>query len=290
MSRMTHRRPTRSGRAARHLVAAAALACGEAAPPPQKTDTPVAAAPASAAPDSSLATLAPLRAVHFDDQLADSLFGARADSSDLGTGVLALRVGAGTDSSRYPWADTLRLRAAPRGDAAVVAAWIVAMPSSGSWEYALHGPGGARPNDIEYEYEERGLPIDSTSGTWVRAIVGWDTAGARVTGWADATDTARVRLVAWAEKIKEAPWFFRDSTQARLFTSLDDTLSEGDRPPGEFTMDPLESRGRWLRVRFRAGVEPCDEQDTTGKPTRDVWIPYLDRRGRPLVFYPTRGC
>jgi hypothetical protein len=35
---------------------------------------------------------------------------------------------------------------------------------------------------------------------------------------------------------------------------------------------------------------PCQGDRTEGTQTRDVWIRYLDARGRPLMFYPTRGC
>jgi hypothetical protein len=34
----------------------------------------------------------------------------------------------------------------------------------------------------------------------------------------------------------------------------------------------------------------CEGADTTAATRREVWVEYLDRRGRPKVFYPSRGC
>ena len=57
------------------------------------------------------------------------------------------------------------------------------------------------------------------------------------------------------------------------------------RGPG-YSMEPLAVRGSWMEVRLVQGM--CGEMppDTLGQ----AWIRYLDPRGRPLVWYHTRGC
>lgn len=282
MSRMTHRPSTGAGRRAACLLALLAAACGGG----ERAREP---APPAAARGAAPGPLVPLAAG--DPFVRDTArFGALADSSDLGTGVVALRLAPGGDSARYPWADTLVFRAEPRADAPAVAALVVSMPASGSWTYAVLGPAGAHANLLEYAYEENGIPVDSLAGGWVRGIVAWAPAG-RVTGWADASDTGRVRHVRWAEHLAEHAWFFRDERAARLHDELADTVHPGVPPPtGPYTMEPLETRGRWMRVRLRWPGERCEAADTAGAQTREAWVAYLDPRGRPLVWYPSRGC
>jgi hypothetical protein len=78
---------------------------------------------------------------------------------------------------------------------------------------------------------------------------------------------------------------------ARLFDGLADTLGPGaPAPTTSFELTTLETRGRWMRVRLRAPFDVCEGQDTAGVPVREAWIAYLDPRGRPLMFYPPRGC
>lgn len=305
MGRLTHLRSGALG-ASRHVPAHAirrfapvgvalltaslsALGCGRRDPAPraaQSTPTTVAAAPAAA----SRPELAPLEWAPSKDQLADSLFGPRADSSDLGVGLVALRIHGGAGDSLSPYTDTLHFRAAPRADAPVVAALVLGVTDPAMWRYEMLGPRGTRINVREYAYEESGVPVDSIAGRWARAVVGWDTAGARVLGWADASDTTRVELVRWADYLRERVWYFLDPKGARVYASLADTAGPGDALPEGYDIEALETRGRWMRMRLLWPYDKCEGQDSTKATRREVWAEYLDQRGRPKVFYPSRGC
>jgi hypothetical protein len=270
-------------------LAAALIACGGSS----DEDSSAAGGPRSD-PASAPTPLAPLEWAPSRDHVADSLFGPRADSADLGIGLVALRMPAFPASLGHR--DTLHFRAAPRPDAAPVAALVLEGVDSTSWRYALLGPPGTRINVKEYAYEESGVPVDSIEGRWVRGIVGWEPSGARVTGWANADDTARVDLVRWSEHLKTRVWYFLAPDSARVYASLADTASSGAplplTDPERLDIEPIETRGRWMRMRVLYPYNRCEDQgkDTTAATRREVWVEYLDRRGRPKVFYPSRGC
>lgn len=102
---------------------------------------------------------------------------------------------------------------------------------------------------------------------------------------------SRVTLVRWRDRLAEIATSVLDPASTRLFATLADTLGRGDPlPPPPVDLSPLEARGRWLRVRLRWPYAMCEGPDTAGTSVREAWIAYLDRRGRPLVFYPPRGC
>lgn len=64
--------------------------------------------------------------------------------------------------------------------------------------------------------------------------------------------------------------------------------SPGNSVP-DHRLEPLEVAGRWMKVRVVMPDYSC--QPAEGPTSeRTAWIEYLDERGRPRVWYYTRGC
>lgn len=232
-------------------------------------------------------TLAPLvrRPWHpYDNQFRDT--------TDRGTGVVTLAIG--SDSGRvFPSEDTLLFRESPRGGSPVVAALIRERPSPGGWSYAALAPPNVTLNFLEHGYEESGVPIDSSDGTgrWVRAIIGFTPDKQALHGWA-ALDTPFAERLQWDSVLAERAWYFLDSASTRLYPTLADARARRNGrvlPAHQFEIRILERKEFWLRVRLRWPVDVCNYSEA---PTQagEYWVRYLDGRGRPLMFYPSRGC
>jgi hypothetical protein len=136
------------------------------------------------------------------------------------------------------------------------------------------------------------VPFDSAdvTGRWVRAILGFTADSVARVGWIDASQRG-VGLVRWTEQLADRPIFFRHAERAAFFATPDSTRPI-PVPPGDddaYAIHPLDTRGPWLRARL---VEPSDNCEPDPKPRRPrvVWIRYLDDRGRPNVWYYSRGC
>ena len=234
----------------------------------------------------TLAALAPVAAWHVVSWEPY----AGVDPADLGVGAAFLlraenkRAGAGVD--------TLLLRSAPGVDATPLGAMLFTVDSVGTTHYSIAAADSLRPNLVEYGYEESGVPFDSidASSRWVRAILGFASDSAALVGWID-TSQPGIGLVRWAEQLADRPIFFPKPDRAALFATPDSTRPMALSPAGDdaYALHPLERRGAWLRVQV---VEPSDncEPDSTPRRTRTGWIRYLDGRGRPNVWYYSRGC
>ena len=215
---------------------------------------------------------------------------AGVDPADLGVGVTFLR--RPEDKSAGPGVDTLLLRSAPRADATPLGAMIFTIDSVGGTHYSVAAADTLRPNLVEYGYEESGVPFDSADATsrWVRAILGFASDRTALVGWID-TSQPGVGLVRWAEQLADRPIFFPKPDRATLFATPDSATPITLPPGGDdaYALHPVERRGPWLRVRV---VEPSDncETDSIPRRTRTGWIRYLDPRGRPNVWYYSRGC
>jgi hypothetical protein len=73
---------------------------------------------------------------------------------------------------------------------------------------------------------------------------------------------------------------------------MPDSATPARGPAGDadaYAMHPVEARGPWLRVRVVTPSDNC-EPDPAPRRTRELWIRYLDARGRPNVWYYARGC
>jgi hypothetical protein len=215
---------------------------------------------------------------------------AGVDPADLGIGVAFLR--RAEDKGAAAGADTLLLRATPSAAAPPVAALLFRVNEVGVTSYELAAPDSLRPNLAEYGYEESGIPFDSTdaSGQWVRGIAGFAADSSARTGWID-TRQRGVGLVRWTEQLVDRPIFFSRPDVAALFASPDSTKPLA-RPPSNsdaYDMKSLEVRGPWMRVEIATPSLNC-EPDSAPQKKRSGWIRYLDAKGRPNIWYYTRGC
>ena len=217
----------------------------------------------------------------------------RQDATDLGTGLVALTIDVYSNRV-YPLEDTLVFRAEPKADAAVVGALIVERPERTTWRFAALLPPGVQPNFLTYRYDEGGVPTDSAdaSGRWVRGILGFTANGTALLGWA-SLDTKRAVSLSWIDAFDKQIPSFLETSQATLYSTLADAEAAhaGEPPPkGDYEFEEvLERRGQWLRVRMRWPYDSCYSRKE-GTESREVWIRYLDDRGRPLVFYRTGTC
>ena len=215
---------------------------------------------------------------------------AGVDPTDLGIGVVfATRA---EDKGAPYGIDTLVVRSEPNVSAPVVGAMLFTVSTDGMTSYEIAAPDSLRPNLVEYGYEESGIPFDSVdaSDRWVRAILGFAGDSARV-GWVDGQQRG-VSVVRWVEQLSDRPLFFPKPEQAAFFATPDSTQPV-PRPPGDddtYAMYPAEVRGRWMRVRLVTPTDNCVGPDSIPRTTRHAWIRYLDDRGRPNVWYYTRGC
>ena len=215
---------------------------------------------------------------------------AGVDPADLGIGVAFLR--RAEDKGATPGTDTLVLRAEPRADAPAVAALLFRVNDVGVTSYELAAPDSLRPNLAEYGYEESGIPFDSVdaSGQWVRGIAGFASDSSARRGWID-TRRPGVGVVRWAEQLVDRPIFFARADVAALFAEPDSSKPL-PRPPTNndaYDMKSLEVRGPWMKVQIATPSLNC-EPDSAAQKKRTGWIRYLDPKGRPNVWYYTRGC
>jgi hypothetical protein len=215
---------------------------------------------------------------------------AGVDPGDLGLGVAFLR--RAEDKGAIPGIDTLLLRAAPTAASPAVAALLFRVDDVGVTSYELVAPDSLRPNFAEYGYEESGVPFDSTdaSGRWVRGIAGFAADSSARTGWID-TRQQGVGVVRWAEQLVNRPIFFARPDVAALFADPDSSkpLSPPPTSNDAYDMKSLEVRGPWMKVEIATPSLNC-EPDSVPQKKRTGWIRYLDPRGRPNIWYYTRGC
>ena len=215
---------------------------------------------------------------------------AGVDPGDLGIGVAFLR--RAENKAATPGTDTLLLRAQPRADAPAVAALLFRVNDVGVTSYELAAADSLRPNLAEYGYEESGVPFDSVdaSGQWVHGIAGFASDSSARTGWID-TRQAGVGLVRWTEQLVDRPIFFARPDVVALFAEPDSSKPLS-RPPvnnDAYDMKSLQVRGPWMKVEIATPSLNC-EPDSVAQKKRTGWIRYLDKKGRPNIWYYTRGC
>ncbi|HYC52181.1 MAG TPA: hypothetical protein VEB19_13795 [Gemmatimonadaceae bacterium] len=218
--------------------------------------------------------------------------------ADYGRGVVAVaedgRDGPpGSVAGVLPRTDTLRFRSRPDEKAPLAGLLLIRTNTSSSnnnWRYGVAAPGMAAPNLVEFGYEHSGIVIDSVTqdGRWVQGRLGTDDAGNWLTGWADVRDT-RLETVWWAEHLPQQPLFALDSMHLRI--ALEPAGELLPPPTRDHIMHATDSvRGRWLLVSLVTPSDYCMSGDAVVRRTRKVWVEYLDVRGRPQVWYHSRGC
>jgi hypothetical protein len=223
------------------------------------------------------------------------------DAEDRGRGVVFLTTD-GPEASG-PHTDTLLFRLAPSADAPPVAALLVDHAADGGWTHAVAAPEPVSPRLLEYGYEEAGVPIDSVdaTGRWVRGVVGVAADGRPVGGWAELREGRTARLW-WAEHLREQPVFLLRPPRLAFHATPEGPAVRIASPTAaglatdaavgsdDVAIYPVEARGDWLRVRVVAPSDLCVPPDSVPRSETLAWIRYLDARGRPLVWYHTRGC
>lgn len=218
---------------------------------------------------------------------------------DRGRGVVAHTLESFAPSA-WPAADTLLIHGGPDESAAVVARFIFQAPQPYSWSYSVDTDEEDIENRaLEFDYEILGLPVDSVApdGAWVRVLYGRGPAGAARHGWVRPRD-GHSRAWFWDEILPDRNLFFLGPAERIGFSDrpggdpIDIELAPGplDTPPTfDYRLEPLEVDGPWMKVRIVTPDDACIA-DPVATRVYEAWIEYLDDRGRPRVWYYTRGC
>ena len=162
------------------------------------------------------------------------------------------------------------------------------------WGYGVAARDSLRPNLVEFGYEIDGLPFERLTGDrrWARLLLGFDHAGRMQRGWA-RLDSRLVGIELWRESLPTRDrLYLLDSVPPLLFDRPDGHPLPRRVPAGEesgFGVYPEEVRGDWLRVRIQEPDDHCGEPVAQPRITH-AWIRYLDRAGRPRVWFHSRGC
>lgn len=259
------------------LLAAAACTGGDAAPADSRADTSAV----------SLGTGATPYLARRDDALPSERM------PDYGRGILHLATRADTSAGVHE--DTVLVRRAPTDESAVVARWIHRYSTDGMWEYRLEAnEQELLRGDIEWLYEENGLPVDTIAGdsSWVRVVYASDAGGAPRLGWVRIAERTVIEM--WPDVLLQQHVFFRRPDSLAFHAApagerVPIDIQTGDTADGlDYTMVPLRLADGWMQVEVTSPSDYCAE--TAGVRTDTAWIRYLDERGRPLIWYYPRGC
>jgi len=205
--------------------------------------------------------------------------GWKPDTLDRGIGILTFAQSPGGPANRR---DTLFLRLRPEQRAGVNGLFIYIGQHAG-YGYAVAGRDSLQPNMLEFDHEEVGIPFEAFSPDhhWAKAILGFRKKNG-TKGWINL-DSTLVRCILWKDTLPKKTVFFLPEYDPEYY----------DRPDGaklkwtlSSLMRPLQVRGRWMRVqRIPQGQMyvnlPVVESET-------AWIQFLNRKGRPMVWYYTR--
>ncbi len=228
------------------------------------------------------------------------LVSSGALARDPGIGVLYFDEH-GPESSNFQ-TDSMDVFFAPHDSSSRIAIWLQeVLPNHGGYRNQInHLPPKAITNFVEYGYEISGIPFDSTdaSGRWFRVIFGISGEEVPLRGWIRHNRPSNDVLF-WSEELPKHPLFFyprQDDPEFfngpggdRVIFNFEKFQSQrkGSRKY-DYIMHPLKTEGTWLQVRV---VTPSDYCMFPENPRVGVfWIRFLDDKGRPLVFYYTRGC
>ena len=212
--------------------------------------------------------------------------------SDLGHGVVYV-VQRHDTVTPYPRVDTLWFRAAPDSGSAVVGAVVTNLRAAGWARYAdVWAPEPLTGNWVEFEYDESGIPFDSVDagGSWHRTILGFARDGSPWLGWAALGDSVLAR-VTWKEKLVDNSIYFRDFHAGSFHAQPDGPVVTTPMALADsgFDVTSGEARWPWLRVKVEHPGDVCNGAPENRRADY-YWVRALDDRGRPLVFFPTRGC
>lgn len=155
---------------------------------------------------------------------------------------------------------------------------------------------------FEFEYETKGLPIQELEKNSFKIIIGTDSLNNPVMGWVKYNSKS-LGYYLWEDYLLKKELYFSDSPsmyqfyktphgEKKIIDLIKDDSEYSQYLEKEFIfnyiMHPIKKEGKWLKVEV---VTPSDYCDEVLKPKKEVlWIRYLDDKGRPLVWYYTRGC
>jgi hypothetical protein len=211
---------------------------------------------------------------------------------DYGIGITFFATGPG--SLTVP-ADTALVHARADRRAPVTGAFLYKETMRGrAYEYAVSARRRLEPNVLEFEYEEAGIPLDSLNAdtSWARVILGFDASGAPHRGWV-RLDSTHLKHKLWTTELPGRSLFFVDGSTRQLLHAPNgrpiapplDSVAAAD-----YILHPLETKGSWMRVRLAVPADICVGPDEPAPTSSVGWIRYLDPKGRPLVWYYSRGC
>lgn len=218
---------------------------------------------------------------------------------DRGQGVVSHALEAFSPAA-WPAVDTMLIHEAPTASSPVVARFLFLVPEPYTWSYRLEAvEDDIESRALEFDYEILGLPVDSfvPDEPWVRVLYGRGPDAAGRYGWVRTGDGV-AGSSRWEEILSERSLFFLGpADEIRFYDAPGGNPVDIDLAPGlvalpptfDYRMEPLEVAGSWLQVRI---VTPDDACVAERIETREqvAWIKYLDDRGRPRVWYYTRGC
>lgn len=156
---------------------------------------------------------------------------------------------------------------------------------------------------LEYGYEEVGFPIleFTADSSWVRVSLDcWDMKNSS-TAWLPIS-SQDLRVFSWTDILGRADAFFFLRERWIQFYSSSDTTTPVDiqlasryaRP--NYSMYLKQLRGDWMQVEVETPSSYCYSEEEVlemfgVRPRKKtVWIRFLDERGRPRIFFNTRGC
>lgn len=233
---------------------------------------------------SEAAAQAPLRELPMPDGVGSGIDPAR----ELGIGVVYFAADVEPVAASGASADTIRV-VADTATAAPVAL-LVRTSDDMSWAYATFARDDGRPTWVEFGYEIAGVPIERVApgGRWAEVVYAVAPTGAARLGWV-RLDSAHVRTTRWEEELKGRSIFFRDSVPGGFHETPGGAALAlpWAAPRWEYAMIPDSLAGDWMRVRVERPPGICGDDATHAA---HAWIRWRDARGRPLVWYPTRGC
>jgi hypothetical protein len=150
---------------------------------------------------------------------------------------------------------------------------------------------------VEYEYEELGWAIlaFSADSSWAKVSV-TALGTAEPAAWVHSRAGVSATQL-WRTVLPQKPLFFIKQSDIAFFRAPDGvtrvnralTKSRNDTTRFDYIMNPIETRGPWMRVEVASPSTMC-EPPAPGARTDTLWIRYLNAEQRPAVFYYPRGC
>ena len=203
-------------------------------------------------------------------------------NQDMGRGVYQIT------SEGEVLEDSLVFRSAPTFSAPPVAVLRNDTTPEG-WRIArILAADSVAANIAEFGYDTKGIAIDSVTPDkrWAHTIFGIAPGGRSRAGWLPVSDSSRVQW--WPDLFMLYGNLSVDST-LRIFPHRG-APGPGERVPWpsyDVRSDTID--GEWMRVTIRVPEVFCADK-VDAPQTYIRWIRWRDARGRPTVFYWTRGC